>query len=327
MECIRVEKAGLQSTIQDLGRPGFAHLGVSASGAADAFALRLGNMLVGNAENEPAIEMTLVGGTFGFEGDAVVALAGSDFGATLEGHALPPWSTVHARRGQRLELGATRRGARCYLCVGGGFEVPVVLGSASTHVLTSLGGLGRPLCAGDRLRVKHSSRPAGPSLGSGPARRGGAACPDLEWIHRQYADGPLRITPGPQFDWFREAAVGRLTGSTYTVLEQSNRMGIRLAGPPLERLVSREMLTEGVSLGAIQVPESGQPIILFVEHQTTGGYPKIANVCSIDIHRVGQLRPRDHVRFEAVTVQEAHRLYLEREAAFQQIIGDGATSQ
>ena len=306
---VLVEKPGFLSTLQDLGRPGLAHQGISASGAADALALRLGNLLVGNAEGAPALEMTLVGGTFIFGSDRLVLLAGADFGAVLDGAPLPPWRATVVRRGGSIVLGTARVGARGYLCVRGGFAVPPVLGSASTHVLTGLGGLGRPLRAGDRLRLQE----AGASLSPVERNRLEARRLDPRWLEEQYAPRPLRLTAGPQLDWFAPSARDKLGESDYEVLEQSNRMGLRLAGPALERSKPGDLLTEGVSLGAIQVPENGQPIILFVEHQTTGGYPKIANVCSVDLHRLGQLRPRDRVRFGWVEVEEAHRLFLQRE--------------
>ena len=302
MSAVRVEKPGLLSTVQDLGRPGYAHLGISASGAADALALRLGNLAVGNEHDAPAIEMTLVGGTFGFEADAVVAITGADFGPRLATRTIPRWQAVEVRRGDRLELGPSRSGARCYLCVRGGIDVPRVFGSASTHVLTGIGGWhGRPLAAGDVLPI------------GAPSRAGACRSLDLRWIESAYAPAPLRITRGPQADWFDDGMLDRLRSSTYSVLEQSNRMGIRLVGPAITRASTRQLVTEGVALGAIQIPESGQPIVLFVEHQTTGGYPKIAAVCTADMHRVGQLRPRDRVGFELRTLEEAWALDRELE--------------
>lgn len=281
---IVVEAPGLLTTVQDLGRAGHAHLGVSASGAADSLALRAGNRLAGNPEGAPALELTLSGGAFRFEREAVVVLSGSDFG-------IEPWRPFHVRAGETLKLGPTRSGARAYLCVRGGIDAPRVLGSASTHVLTGLGG--RPLRKGDLLAI-------GPEPEAQPVWQG------AQWIHDRLA--PLRVTRGPQADWFRRT----LDGLTYHVREESDRMGLRLKGP---RFVQpRQMITEGVSLGAIQVPPGGEPLILFVEHQTTGGYPKIANVVSADLWKVGQLRPRDPVRFETVTIERARALLLEQEA-------------
>jgi len=317
MSALHVVKPGFLSTLQDLGRRGLAHLGISASGAADALAYRLGNLLVGNDDNAPAIEMTLVGGTFALTGDVLVVLTGADFGAVLtrstsDGSTpLPPWQPTHVYNGDSLVLGASRSGARGYLCVRGGFDVPPSLGSVSTHLVTGLGGLGRPLQSGDTLAIQ----PAEPV----PSR----VTLDARWLAAQYAPQAFRITPGPQADWFTPEAHARLASETYEVLEQSNRMGIRLSGAALERHGSGDLLTEGVALGAIQVPENGQPIILFVEHQTTGGYPKIANIASIDMHRVGQLRPRDRLRFAWVPFDDARRLYLQREESVAHLRREG----
>lgn len=290
MSRIRVLAPGFLTTVQDLGRFGYAHFGVSASGAADPVALRAGNLLVGNAENAAALEMTLVGGAFEFERDAVIALTGSDFGANL-----PLWSAVEIHAGQTVRCGATRSGARAYLAVRGGIGVPKVLGSASVHLMTGLGG--RALRKGDVLPIGGEAvrRPR-----AGPMGHPGA--PELA------RGGPLRVTPGPQEEWFSD----ELYGAAYAVAEESNRMGIRLRGPAIPSPAGH-MITEGVPLGAIQVPPDGQPIILFVEHQTTGGYPKPANVISADFWRLGQLRPRDEVRFERVAFDRALNLLREQE--------------
>jgi KipI family sensor histidine kinase inhibitor len=284
---IRILSPGLQTTIQDLGRFGYTHFGVSASGAADPLALRAGNLLVGNAENAAALEMTLVGAVLEFETDAVIALTGSDFGA-----GLPLWTALDIKAGQTVRCGATRSGARAYLALRGGIGVPKAMGSASVHVMTGVGG--RPLRAGDVLPI-----------GDAAIRRPRTApCPAPEFART----GPLRVTPGPQAHWFS----GELYAAAYQVAEESNRMGIRLRGPAIPSPAGH-MLTEGVPLGAIQVPPDGQPIILFVEHQTTGGYPKPANVISADFWRLGQLRPRDEVRFERVTLDQALDLLREQE--------------
>ena len=284
---IRVVSPGLQTTVQDLGRFGYAHFGVSASGAADPLSLRAGNLLVGNAENAAALEMTLVGGSFEFETDAVIALTGSDLGA-----GLPLWTAVEIKAGQTVRCGATRSGARGYLAVRGGIGVPMAMGSASVHVMTGVGG--RALRAGDVLPI------------------GDAAIRRPRTVPRRAplfaSAGPLRVTPGPQAHWFSN----ELYAAAYQVAEESNRMGLRLRGRPIPSPAGH-MLTEGVPLGAIQVPPDGQPIILFVEHQTTGGYPKPANVISADFWRLGQLRPRDEVCFERITLEQALDLLREQE--------------
>jgi antagonist of KipI len=229
--------------------------------------------------------MTLVGGTFEFETAAVVALTGSDFGA-----GLPLWTAVEVAAGTILRSGASRSGARGYLAVRGGIAVPKVLGSASAHLMTGVGG--QALRKGDVL-------PIGSEAVRG-ARKQAVTAPT--------AETPLRVTAGPQAAWFGD----ELYGATYQVLEESNRVGLRLKGPAITSPAGH-MLTEGVALGAIQIPPGGQPIVLFVEHQTTGGYPKPANVISADLWRVGQLRPRDQVQFQLVSIEQALELLREQE--------------
>jgi antagonist of KipI len=304
MHSIKVISPGFLTTVQDTGRFGYAHIGVSASGAADLISLRLANLLVGNPTQSAGLEMTLVGGTFEFESPCSVALAGADFGATLDGHEVPMWCSTYVTAGQILQCGPTKRGARCYLCVRGGIDVPLVLGSTSTHVGTSLGGLnGRALKAGDVLSLKAPQEKA-----SGEPQR----------IKQHVLDSiglreTIRVTDGPQMDLFSDEERSLFTSSQYQVTEEADRMGLRLSGPPLKQHGNHDIITEGVPLGAIQVPRDGEPIILFVEHQTTGGYPKIAAVISADLHTVGQLRPRDTVTFEFVSVEQAVTLLAQLE--------------
>jgi len=284
---LHVISPGMLTTVQDLGRFGYTHYGISPSGAADPLALRAANLLVGNAENAAALEMTLTGGEFAFDAVAIIALAGADFGASLS-----TWQPVEVRAGEVVRCPAARNGARCYLAVRGGFDVPQVMGSASVHVMTGVGG--RPLRRGDMLAVGNSAvrKPRRPATGV-PTRRA-VEC--------------LRATAGPQAREFGE----ELYGTAYRVTEESNRMGIRLKGQALASPIG-QMITEGVALGAVQVPPDGQPIVLFVEHQTTGGYSKPANVISADFWRLGQLRPRDEVRFERATMEAALALLRDQE--------------
>jgi antagonist of KipI len=302
MGVIQVQEPGLFTTVQDLGREGFGPKGVSPSGAADSISLRIGNRLVGNAEGAAGLEMTLLGGTFVFREGALLALTGSDFGAALDGKPIELWTAFEARPGQTLRLGPTRSGARCYLCVRGGIEVKLFLGSASTHILSGLGGHeGRALRKGDVLKI-------GAESGSALGRRLSAQA-----LKETQPRKVLRVTPGPQTDWFPEPAQKIFYASTYRVAEESNRMGLRLEGAPIPVPAGGRMISEGVALGAIQVPEGGLPIILFVEQQTAGGYPKFANVISADLHSLGQLRPRDEIRFERVTWETARSLLRKQE--------------
>jgi antagonist of KipI len=307
MSEIHVQAPGLLTTVQDLGREGFGPLGISPSGAADPISLRIGNRLVGNIEGAAALEMTLLGGTFVFPQGTAFTLTGSDFGATLDEAPVPLWASCIARPGQVLRVGPTRSGARCYLCVHGGVAVPLFLGSASTHLLSGLGGHeGRGLRKGDVLRISPTNTLFRKRTLSPHARQ------------RLSPRNILRVTPGPQHDWLSDAARSAFLSSTYRVTEESNRMGLRLEGPPVANTFvdgtsGDEMITEGVSLGAIQITATGLPIILFVEQQTTGGYAKIANVISADFHSLGQLRPRDEIRFEQVDWNTARSLLVEQE--------------
>jgi antagonist of KipI len=247
--------------------------------------LRAGNLLVGNAEGAAALEMTLAGGRFQFESAAVVALTGADFEASI-----PLWTAVEVKAGEHVRCGHARSGARGYLCVRGGIRVAPVLGSASTHLLTGLGGLeGRALRRGDVLAIGDAA------VRSGWGKLRGSP---------PWTAGPIRVTAA--------ASAQALCAAVWQVKEDSDRMGLRLRGPELGSRTGH-LPTEGVPLGAIQVPPDGQPIILFVEHQTTGGYAKIANVISADFHSVGQLRPRDEARFEQVSMDTALRLLRAQE--------------
>ncbi len=297
-----VETPGLFTTVQDLGREGFAPLGVSPSGAADAISLRIGNRLVGNPEGAAALEMTLVGGVFTFEQPAVIAVTGADFGAAIDRVPLPMWASAEVRTGQTLVFGASRSGARAYLCIQGSIMVEPFLGSTSTHTLSGLGGFeGRALRKGDRLKLGKSDH---------FFRRRTVSQHALSILRPRKV---LRITCGPQSAWFRNSGWKHLCENSFHVTEHSNRMGIRLEGPAIISDIPREMITEGVPLGAVQVTPSGQPIILFVEQQTTGGYPKIANIISADMHSVGQLRPRDEIRFNEIDMTDARDLLIEQE--------------
>ena len=302
MSSLLVESAGLQTTVQDLGRPGFGPEGVSASGAADPVALRLGNLLVENQPGVAGLELTLVGGSFVFPDGAVIAITGAELGATVNGRPLEMWASHTLEPGTKLMFGATKNFARGYLAIAGGIQVDPFLGSASTHVLSGLGGFeGRALRKGDRLRIGKASK---------KVRRRRITLAAL------YAFKPrkvLRVTEGPQADWFSEAAKQVFYRDVFRVSEESDRVGLRLEGTALDGSTAREMITEGVSLGAVQVTPSGQPIILFVEQQTTGGYPKIANIIAADLHRIGQLRPRAEIRFQRTSLAVARSLWIEQE--------------
>jgi antagonist of KipI len=302
MSSLVVKSPGLLTTVQDLGRPGFGTIGVSPAGAADPVALRLANLLVGNAPGAAALEMTLLGGTYVFPKGGVLALTGADMNGTLDGLPIERWTAHAAPVGAELILGPTKNYARAYLAVAGGIQVPLFLGSASTHLMSGTGGFeGRALLAGDVLscgepQKKIHKRHVSPSV-------------LLSLKPRKV----LRVTDGPQADQFSAEARDLFYRQTFRVTEESDRLGLRLAADRIPTRQSANMITEGVSLGAIQITPSGQAIILGVDQQTTGGYPKIANIIGVDLHRVGQLRPRIDIRFERTSLAVARALWIEQE--------------
>ena len=289
---IRVLKPGLSTTVQDGGRYGYTHLGISPAGAADSLSLRIANLLVGNGEYAPALEMTLLGASLEFEEGAVVAVSGAQCDCKAGQNKVPANEAVEIAAGSVLQCGSMTDGARCYLSIRGGLDVPLVMGSASTDVRGQFGGFeGRRLKSGDVLRV-------GKSRATEVRRPAGV----LEEVR---SSGPVRVTRGAQNDWFSHEMYAKLLSTPYQVTEQSDRAGLRLQGEAVSPSEKTQLLTDGIPLGAIQVPQSGQPIILLVDQQTTGGYPKIANIITADMHRIGQLRPRHQVRFAEVSIADA----------------------
>ncbi len=303
-----VRRPGLQTTVQDLGRPGYGRYGVPLSGAMDARSLRLGNKLLDNREDAAALELTLVGPELEALADGIFAYTGTDMHLTIQGRPVPPGRTFGVHEGDVLRFGAAVQGARSYLCVPGGVDVPVVLGSRATAVTARLGGLdGRPLLGGDTL----SALSGVPSLHQLRGRRLRS-----EFLEEYTRDAVLRVVEGPQADAMREALEG-LIATSWQVSSSLNRLGVRLQGPAL-RAYLPNFTTEGVPLGAVQMPPDGAPILLLADRQTTGGYPKPAVVASVDLRVAGQLRPGDSVRFELISQEHAVELLREQEARMQE---------
>jgi len=302
---INVLKPGFQSTIQDLGRNGFSHYGISKSGAADDLSIRLGNLIVGNNENAASIEMTLVGGEFKFDIDSTIVLTGSKFAAMIDNKSIPFNEAIKISANQTLSIGQTMEGARCYLAVKGGIDVTNVFSSKTTHLTSKMGGIdGRALIKDDQLMIGKSMTGAAPI------------------IYNNILDiniSNLLIIKGIQENYISKLTWKNFLNQEYKVSNLSSRMGIRLEGESLKLENNNEIITEGVPLGAIQLPRSGNPIISFVEHQTTGGYPKIANVISSEMHKVGQLKPGDKFKFELISLDEAEKLHFERENFFDEM--------
>ncbi len=283
LAALEIVAPGLQDTVQDPGRPGFGQMGVSPGGAADRAALLAGNRLLGNPDDAAGLELTLIGPRIRFLRPGRLVLTGADFGAMLNDLPLPVGAVRVVKPGDNLRFAAEppRRGARAYLCLQGGIEVPERLGSRSTDITAGFGGLeGRPLRAGDRLAT-------------GTLRGDGMRVPgELASIR-----SGIRVMPGPQRDRFSDEAWRAFLDETFTVSPSSNRMGMRLDGPVLVPLGGADIISEGMVTGAIQVTGEGQPIVALPGRATIGGYPKIAVVVSADLDALGQLKPGDRVRF------------------------------
>ena len=291
-----VTKPGMLTTVQDLGRRGYRGLGVPVSGPMDVYSHRLANAIVGNEPMAAALEITLMGPELVGDGDAVCAVAGADIDVTVDGAVVPPHAAFRVPAGARLRFGARRRGARCTLAVRGGFDVPVTLGSRATHLASQMGPFGgRALKAGDVLPVGGLST---------DARR---ATVETAALPLELPDGgaTLRVLPAVHRDRFSEEAWRRLTSERYVVSPQSNRMGYRLDGPALTHTGPADILSEAMPVGVIQVPASGQPILLMAECATTGGYATIANVITADQPLAGQLAPGDWIAFAACSRPDA----------------------
>ena len=306
---IRILNPGLQTTIQDLGRNGYSHYGVSSSGAADDLSFRLGNLIVGNKENLAAIEMTLLGGDYKFDIDANISLTGSKFDAKIEGESLHFYKNIPIQSGQLLSVGQSLQGSRCYLAVRGGIDINDVLSAKTTHLTSKIGGVdGRSLKKDDVLIIGEEQKLLNP-----------IKINEMLDINMS----KLLIIKGLQSNYISKSTWKIFLNQEYIVSNLSNRMGIRLEGNSLKLDNENEIITEGVPLGAIQLPSNGYPIISFVEHQTTGGYPKIANVISSELHKVGQLKPGDKFQFELVSLEEAEALRHEREFYIKRMVDHG----
>lgn len=294
---VEVIRPGMLTTVQDLGRPGHRCEGVASGGAADAFALRVANLLVGNPEEAACVEFTLVGPQVRFRQDTVAAVCGAE----VEG--VPGWRAFAVAAGETLNLGLLRRGCRGYMAIAGGIDVPTVLGGRGVYLRAGIGGhRGRALRAGDVL-------PTHATAGARRLRGGGRVDPRIlpDYARRK----PVRVIPGAHWAEFPD---DWLAGE-YGVSSRSDRMGVRLEGPALKRRQHRELTSTAVCVGTVQAPPDGQPIVLLADAQTIGGYPQLGHIAAVDWPVLAQLRPGERVKFEPITVEEARALARAREDA------------
>lgn len=322
---IRVLTGGLQTTVQDLGRPTHQHQGIPGGGAMDRLAARIGNLLVGNDSHAATLETTLIGPSLLFTEETLIALTGADLEAGVGTSAIPLWHPALLPAGTTLHFGRALRGCRAYIAVAGGIDVPPVFGSRSTYLRAEFGGFeGRALHAGDQLAI---GQPSALSRRIAASLRGGVS-PHTATVARWSAgvsirphladDVVVRLIRGAHTDLLTEAALAALTGSRFRVSASSDRMGYRLDGETLALRAPTELLSEGVAFGTVQLPPGGSPIVLMADRQTTGGYPRIGEVASVDLGAVAQLKPGDHLRFRFIPLEEAQRLYLAWEFDFKQ---------
>ncbi|MCC8066786.1 MAG: biotin-dependent carboxyltransferase family protein [Clostridiales bacterium] len=285
---IRVIHPGALTTVQDFGRSGFQAFGMSCSGVMDRQAFHEANYLVGNQAQEAVLECTLFGGIYQFEADTVIALTGADMVPTIDGNFVSTYRPLQISKGQTLMLGTAATGCRTYLAVAGGIDVPVIMGSRSTNLKCALGGYeGRALQAGDQLPIGNSTI----SYSEISDR-----CLEIP----QYPEALIvRVIPGPQDDYFTEKGLDIFYQSTYTISGESDRMGYRLTGPAIESKHGTDIISDATVFGSIQVTPSGQPIVLLADRQTTGGYAKIATVCTEDLPKLAQARPGYTVQFHS----------------------------
>lgn len=316
---IDILRASFLTTVQDLGRMGFREFGVSTGGALDSHALRVANLLVGNKESAAGIEITFGGVQLRFADERVVAWCGGEFDVRLGSTSLPAGHAGFVRAGDVLIFNQPKTGCRSWLGISGGIDVPLVLGSRSTDLRANFGGLdGRALRDGDEVPLGGNSERPKILIKKLREQKVANWKPPHDWSSPAKHEPVLRVICGSDFDRFNDVTIQRFTNDVFVVSADSNRMGARLEGPYLQRDDDVDLVSEGVAPGTIQVPPSGQPILLLGDCQTIGGYPKIAHVITIDLPVAAQLRAGDSVRFREISLAEAHRRLVERERYLEQ---------
>ncbi|PFV68730.1 KipI antagonist [Bacillus sp. AFS059628] len=313
---VEVLHAGMFTTVQDLGRTHYQQYGVPVGGAMDQSALRMINMLVGNEENEAALEMTIMGPKLLIKKTTLLAIGGADMEALLNGERIPLWRPILAEEGSMLCFGKVKSGCRTYVTFAGGIHIDRTMGSKSTYIRAAIGGIeGRMLKKGDYFQIGVQPEMANRFV------------QDLQKDERikkkwaisnsilpKYKKHPkLRVIADFEYDQFTEESRKAFFMKEYKVSNYADRMGYRVEGEVLNRVEEKEILSSPVTFGTIQVPNGGQPIILMADRQTTGGYPRMGNIISVDLPLLAQLKPGDYVSFENITLEEAEQLYIEQE--------------
>ncbi|MTI88947.1 MAG: biotin-dependent carboxyltransferase [Balneolaceae bacterium] len=303
---LTVNDGGLFTTIQDGGRSGYRKYGIPVSGAMDTHSWKLANWLAGNPLDTPILEMTLKGGVYEFNSQAVIAIAGAEMKPEINGEKAPMYKTIQVQHGDKLQLGYCRKGCRSYLAIQGKWEIDKMMGSYSTYTPGVFGGLkGRVFKKGDRLQWQSAKFKGDREI-------------DRKLIPHFASSNTLRVIKGPEFDWMNPQEQKQFLGMTYMVSAESNRMGIRLKGEEKLEVSSRQMSSSATLPGVVQLPQSGHPVILGKDGQTVGGYPRIAKVVEADMWRVGQLPPSSYVGFKLIDIEEAKALKEYQQALYRE---------
>jgi antagonist of KipI len=323
---ITILKPGLLTTIQDLGRFGFQKYGVITSGAMDQIAFRIANLLVGNQENQAGLEITLIGPTLKFETDLLISICGADFAPTINGDTVRLYRPTFVKEGSILDFGMAHNGARAYLAVAGGFDVPIVMNSSSTYLRAKIGGFhGRKLKSGDKLFLQSPSSKMKKRISEFTEKTASNQYLQLNWfvdfghVPTDKTHSIVRVITGREFELFSKESQKKFLLDSYMITSKSDRMGYRLHGSPLFLEKQFEMLSEAVCFGTIQVPADGNPIVLLADRQTTGGYPRIAQIITVDLPVVAQAKPGNVLSFVRISHEEAQMLYIEREQEFKRL--------
>ena len=303
-----VKNPGISTTVQDAGRYGYQASGVPVSGAMDMFSLNLANILVGNDRNEACLEMLMMGATLEFDDAAVIAITGADMKPAINKQPVEMNKALYVRNGDVLSFSASDNGNYCYVAFAGGMNIPAVMGSRSTYMKAKLGGFeGRKLANGDKIRLcDHIFKLANMKM--------------RQFDRKEYEnDVTLRVVLGPQDDHFTEEGIETFLNSTFTVTGEFDRMGCRLHGNAVTTKNGSDIISDGICVGAVQVPKHGMPIIMLADRQTAGGYTKIATVISSDLDKLVQCQVGGKVCFKSISVSESHQLYKEKKAILDQL--------
>ena len=301
---VKINKPGLLTTVQDLGRYGYQQFGVSVSGAMDHVSARLANILVGNDENEGILEVTMLGPEIEFIDPIVIAISGGDLLPQVNGQAIRMNKSFLVNKGDKLTFNGIKSGCRSYIAFAGGIEVPELMGSKSTFTRGNIGGFeGRALKQGDILTIGEADKSINSLIGKEVKKD----------LYEYGSKIELRVIMGPQEDAFTEKGIETFLNNEYKVTNECDRMGYRLEGEKVEHKDGGDIISDGIAMGAVQVPSHGKPVIMMADRQTTGGYTKIGNVINVDLPKVAQAKPGDTIIFRKVELEEAHKLLRELE--------------